>query len=353
MQNTTRTEIFSIGLLLLLVAAISRAEAERSIKSQFESATANKMEFESATKKKISSDLNVEILEQKGLGKPIFPEAKDVKTQAQTASEMCGLYEGKVIAFAGVTALIEDCKQRVVEDVQVLNDLVIDRKLSVLDVPAVVIRTLPFGKPFEAKDAKKNSISKKDLCEKMEGRYVTTDADSFFFVEKCARRPFVSYLDFTHHNVDARPVLAATQDEVESLPIGAPMSVKTSDESNLLYKIDGDIYWSKLFPSGKVDRQGPDTLQKIERIGEERARLGKLQELCSRYEGKIVSFYSQLFLIEKCKRRSLQNMSLDVQASLIDDFGPQDLSAEQYRAIPEGEVLDGEAFFKREKPKKS
>lgn len=321
--------------------------------SDFEDAKAEIISLDPSSKRSSRNEMKIDYIEQLGVGTPVFPDAESKREKSdgvQKLSEMCELYEGKVIAFAGSLSLIDRCQQRVIEDTQVLNDLIIDGKKQVIDVPSAVVRTIPFGKPFLAnRGLKKNPDSNAYKCSRFEGRYVTNDGENFFFVEKCHRRLFVSFEDFTYHNQENRPVLAATPEEFEVLLPGRVMEVRPTNEPEILYKVDGDIYWSRLFPKGKVERSGEDSLKKIETIDMERKKFSGRAELCSRYEGKIVSFYSKLFLIEKCLRRPLVNVSLDVQTSLADDFEPQDLSAEQYRVIPEGIGFDAEKLLKKSK----
>ncbi len=334
-----------VGLVFLGVAG---AEPPKAPPPAMDSSKPEILPLDPLGKKGPREDIKIEYVEQKGVdANASLSNFGKHAPEARNISEMCEQYEGKIISFAGSTSLVEKCRQRVIEDSQVLNDLAIEKKVPVVDVTAKVVRTIPFGAPFEEKDVRKGSYDKAKVCKKMDGRYVTTDGDSFYFVEKCARRLFLSFEDFVSHNADNRPVLASTPEEIKALAAGPDMRVKKNEDSNILYKVDGDIYWSRLFPEGKVDRTGEDSLKKYQRMDEERSGLSKRAALCSRYEGKLVSFYSRLFLIEKCLRRPLLNVSLDTQTALLDGFGPQDISAEQYRAIPEGEGLDAEAFVKK------
>ena len=341
------------GFLLAAVCATppvvgAWASADTDTKTKIDRVKTEMMPLDSGEKKQEEKKNSIEYIEQKGMG-PSHATGVETPTfrAGRSVAELCSLYEGKVISFAGVIALVENCKQRVVESSQDFNMLLAEKKLSVVDVESEVVRKIPFGRPFESKPKVVNAEARQKLCEKTNGRYVTSDGESFFYVEKCVRKPFRSFVEFAQHNAEGRPVMALDEHELGALPEGSTIVVPASKESDVLYKVDGDVYWSRLFPPGKVDRLSEDSLKKIEKIDAERSRINKRSEICARYEGKIVSFYSRIYLVEKCLRRPLQDVTLDIQAALTDKFSPQDISAEQYRALPEGEGLSGEHYLKR------
>ena len=127
---------------------------------------------------------------------------------------------------------------------------------------------------------------------------------------------------------------------MKALPSAGDLRVKPKNEPAILYKVDGDIYWSRLFPAGKVDRNEEDSLHKIEKMGTEKALKVTRQELCSVLEGKVVSFFSRLFLVEKCLRRPLKDMNLEIQMEVYESRSPRDITSEQYLALPEGKELE-------------
>lgn len=292
------------------------------------------------TKKTPRKDTKFDFVEQKGIPANPPPDAKAEEKKigaAQSRSEMCELFEGKVISFAGSMSFIEKCMQRTIEDPSLLNYLTIDRNVQIVDVPSVVVRTLPFGKAYEKPISRQaRQQPEKAGCARIEANYLTADGETFYFVENCRKRKFEDYVDFIAHNYHNSPVFGLSSKELEAIPNGAMLRVKPKDESAILYKMDGEVFWSRLFLAGKVDRNEEDSLKKIEKMGNEKSAKVTRAELCSLFEGKIVSFYSRVFLVQKCLRRPVTGLTLEAQMSLYEKRSPVDITAEQYQAIPEG-----------------
>ncbi len=302
------------------------------------------IQFDPYTKKSPRKDTTFDFVEQKGLPPQAPPDTKaeDRKIEAaQSRSEMCGLFEGKVISFAGSMSLVENCKQRLIEDSSQLNDLTLERGVQIIDVPSAVVRTLPIGKPYE-KPIRSEALKQPEKagCLRIEGHYLTADGENFYYIENCRKRKFEDYANFSAHNYHNSPVLGVSSKELDAIPVGAVLRVKPNDETTILYKIDGEVFWSRLFLAGKVDRNEEDSLKKIEKMGNERVAKVTRTELCTFFDGKIVSFYSRIFLVQKCLRRAVTGLTLEAQMALYETRSPLDITPEQYQAIPEGQSVD-------------
>jgi hypothetical protein len=283
----------------------------------------------------------VEVLEQKGLGTPKFPDetSKKQHEDAITLKEICEEYEGKIVSFVDYVSLVEGCRQRRIEDQQLLNDLVVLRKTTVVDIPSVTFRRIPNGVPFRRKDylemEKSGGPSRSRLCAEHEGRHVTTDGEEFFLISDCKLRRVASFLSLVDDSGNGRPVLVLAPEVLELIPQGVDLKSREKDESALLYRVDGDVIWSRLY-EGKVNRSSEDSLETLKKIEAEMVSRLDRGEVCAALEGRVISFFSKLYLVEKCIRRPLEGISLVVQAKIVDAKGIGDVTSGQYRLLPEG-----------------
>jgi hypothetical protein len=327
--------------LMPMMAGVARAEESnvKAGKPKYEVIPidpSRKMKEEPGSKKS-----SVDVLEQKGLGAPQFPDDARKKPQDDGISlkEICAEYEGKIVSFVDYVSLVEGCKQRRIEDQQLLNDLLVLKKTAIVDIPSSTFRKIPPGLSFRRKDyqamEKDGGPTRSSLCKENEGRYATTDGEEFFLISDCKLRRVESFQSLVDDSANGKPVLVLAPEVLEQIPKGSEIKSKDKEESSVLYRVDGDVIWSRLY-EGKVNRSSEDSLETMKKIELELVSRLDRGEVCKSLEGRVISFFSKLYLVDKCVRRPLEGISLVLQAKIVDAKGISDVTSGQYRMLPEG-----------------
>jgi hypothetical protein len=267
----------------------------------------------------------------------------------KTKTEACELLEGKIVTYYDVASLVRGCKQRPVQDAEFLNELVHLRKRTVVEVPARVYRLIPFGAPltkseYEGAAGTAGRKLSKGECEEIEGRYVTVSGMAYYLIEGCKRREFESYYDLQEHNAGKSTIVTLNPETLYRLPEGPAMKVKTAGEESILMKMDGDVKWSRLARSNRGDEtkaDSPDTLRAIQNT-----RKVDRSEVCKKFNGKIVSFYSQIFFLDDCRRRSIDGFSIRLQQKAQSHGGVIDITPDEFKALPAGKLITEAEVYK-------
>jgi hypothetical protein len=266
----------------------------------------------------------------------------------KTKAEACELLEGKIVTYYDVASLVRGCKQQTIEDAELLNELVHLKRKLVVEVPARIYRLIPFGRPLSKHDLDGGGGTSKTLskqeCEEVEGRYVTVSGMTYFYIEDCKRRAFESYYDLQEHNKGKTTIMTLTPETLYRITTGPGMKVKSANQEAILMKMDGDVKWSRLARANRGVESGndsPESLQEIQKV-----RKVDRAEVCRKFNGKVVSFYSQMYFLEDCKRRPMAEFSLRLQQSAHARGGVIDISPEEFKAIPAGKAISEEDVLK-------
>lgn len=278
-----------------------------------------------------------------GLRSPLEEARLKQFDRIKTKDQACKEFEGKIVTYYDQTNLIERCRQRPIEDPEFLNEMVHGRGKKVVEVPARVYRLIPFGQPYGREDrfargAGGGRKPSQQECNYLNRKYVTVSGMTYYFVEGCKKRPFADYYELQAHSAGKAPIVTITPEMLARLPEGVPMKAKANEEAKILYEIDGDVVWSRLArkEGEKLPSDTPDSLSRIKKKSAEKV---DKSALCSKYNRKVVSFYSQIFFIEGCKKRPIAEMSIALQQRIDDSGGVSDLTPEQMLAIPEGKQI--------------
>lgn len=266
----------------------------------------------------------------------------------KTKAEACALLEGKIVTYYDVASLVRGCKQQTIEDAELLNELVHLKRKRVVEVPARIYRLIPFGRPLSKHDLDGGGGTSKTLtkqeCEDVEGRYVTVSGMTYYYIEGCKRRAFESYYDLQEHNKGKTTIMTLTPETLYRITTGPDMKVKSANQDAILMKMDGDVKWSRLARSNRGVESGNDTPESLQEI--QKVRKVDRAEVCRKFNGKIVSFYSQVYFLEDCKRRPLAEFSLRLQQSAQARGGIIDITPEEFKAIPAGKAITEEDALK-------
>jgi hypothetical protein len=222
-------------------------------------------------------------------------------TERERQSE-CRKYEGKYIGYYSQVYFVESCKRREITDPDLTQQV---SRQGVTQVTGDTLVKLEEGKVLDELKTKKLRS-----CAELAGHYVTFGGGDVYFVEKCAKRPFADWETFLAHRSERKrsneAVLELSKQEFDKIPTGKEVS-------------------------SVLDKVFKDLLE-----GQAEVHVIPVDEACKGLNGKYVSYYSQLYKIENCRKRPL-----DVEAFLAKNRNLkfQELSSEQWLSLPEGKAL--------------
>ena len=223
---------------------------------------------------------------------------------------ICIRYEGKLVAYYSDIYKIENCKRRPIIDSKTVYDLVA-KGHHVIDVEREVIVALGEGAPLDVPTV---VVDPKALCRRLKDRYVTYSYVDVYFIEGCKRRLFPDWTTYTTHRTkkggDPKGTIESLAlEEFAAIPEGEPIPSVV------------DEMFAKLL-SGEA---GIDVIP--------------VDEACKGLESQTVGFYSRLYKIEKCRKRELVGIHSILKVGEHDKGKIQELSAEKWLSLPDGEPL--------------
>ena len=266
----------------------------------------------------------------------------------KTKAEACELLEGKIVTYYDVASLVRSCKQQTIQDAELLNELVHLKNKIVVEVPARIYRLIPFGRPLSKYDldggGSNNKLTKAE-CQDIEGRYATVSGMTYYFIESCKRRAFESYYDLQEHNKGKTTIITLAPETLYRIQAGPGMKVKSDNQESLLMKMDGGVKWSRLARGNRgadLTNDTPETLKEILKTQKvDRA------DVCRKFNGKVISFYSQIYYLEDCRRRVIQGFSIQLQQRVQARGGVIDITPEEFKAIPAGKDVSEDDVLQR------
>lgn len=267
---------------------------------------------------------------------------KDVKDR-QAA---CKRLEGKILTYLDQTSYVRDCKQERINDPEALNHLVGVRRLEVVEVPARVFRLVPFGKDYED-GLRLGGKATAAECADLEGKYVSLSGDSYYWIKDCKKRRFPDFYSMQMHKKSQEPIQAVSPQLFSKIPEGPAMAEDKQSEMKVLYGLDSDITWRPLFRERKGagdtldDSPGQIRKDQKETSGE------SLDALCKKLDRRIVSFYSQIFFVDACRRRPVKEFTIEIQRYADETGGVLDLTSTQYGRLKAGPAIAREDLINK------
>lgn len=225
------------------------------------------------------------------------------KAEVQKA---CEKYRGKLISVYGEIYKLENCVRHLIHDQETVYKF--SRQATpIVEVEASEVAALPVGDSWEQMNTKERP------CSKFHKQYVTYSYTDIYFVENCVRKLIPDYETLLAHRKQQGQrngeVLALTAKEFWSMRQGR-------DISSIIDKEFGTL---------KDGSAGVDIIP--------------VDEACKGVDGKIVSFYSRLYKIEKCRKREIDAESFTMRRKL-GDIKIVELRPEQWVSIPDGKPYD-------------
>lgn len=237
-----------------------------------------------------------------------------VYTKAEIAAQ-CHKYEGKFIAFYGDVWKVVRCQRRPVLNARTSFDHTRSGG-PIIAVEEQVIAMIPEGEPIDRADSDKDARP----CKALEHQYVSFSSVDIYYVEQCKKRLFPDWATYIKHREQRGDkkgeILALSWHEFRSLETGEPLPSIIDDIFAKMLKGDAGV---EVIP---------------------------VDEACEGVEGKVASYYSRLYRIEKCKKREIIDPDLYVKRQRSQDpLRPDvqlrivELRSEQWLSLPDGEPI--------------
>lgn len=222
-------------------------------------------------------------------------------------NKACGKYNGKLVSVAGEMWKIKECKRHQVIDADLLFKLT-RQAGTVVEADSRDLAPIPVGESWDAIQA-----GKPRSCAVFNGKYITLSYTDIYFVDRCIRRLVPDYETLLKHRRDRKDrttdVLAVSDIEFHNMKQGRDIPSEVDKEFAKL--MDGSA--------------GVDIIP--------------VDEACRGVDGKIVSFYSRLYRIEKCRKREIDAESFTMKRQAL-DAKIIELKAEQWLSLPDGKPMD-------------
>jgi hypothetical protein len=225
-------------------------------------------------------------------------------TSAQV-KKICNKYRGKYISYYSKVFKVLSCIRRPFVQHKSIVGL-LNRGGSFVEVGSDVVAALPLGPPLDKEMVAATARSCKDL----NGKYVTLSHVDIFYIEKCKKRKFPDFATYESHRGASRmdPIVDLSWYEFSRIKEGAPIS-------SVLDKIFADLL------SGDA---GIDIIP--------------VDEACEGINGRIVTYYSRVYKIQKCYKR--EYMSSEMFTKKLINVNRPEINSQVWLSLPSGEPID-------------
>lgn len=222
-------------------------------------------------------------------------------------NKACARFNGKLVSVSGEMWKIKDCKRHQVNDADLVFRLS-RQGTPVVEADARELAAIPIGETWDIIHA-----GKARSCSVFNGKYITLSYTDIYFVDRCIRRLIPDYETLLKHRRDRKDrstdILAVSDVEFHAIKQGRDLPSEVDREFSKL--IDGSA--------------GVDIIP--------------VDEACRGVEGKLVSFYSRLYRIEKCRKREIDAESFTMKRRAL-DAKIVELKPEQWLSLPDGKPLE-------------
>ena len=234
---------------------------------------------------------------------PKEPEAPPPKEFTKSEiQKICSKYQGKLISVYGEIYKLQNCTRHLVQDQDELFKFG-RQGIKTVEVESTDVAAIPVGEPWETLNSKNRS------CSFFNKKYITFSYTDIYYVENCVRKLLPDYETFVVH----RKEHAAKQSEVLALTAREFYAIRqgrdiTSVVDKEFHKLLGGYAGVDIIP---------------------------IDEACKGVEGKIVTFYSRMYKIEKCHKREIDAESFTMHRKLNDTKWIE-IRADQWVSMPDG-----------------
>ncbi len=239
-----------------------------------------------------------------------FPKDRTV-TVVKTFSDserrkICGKYNGSFISIFGEIFKIENCQRRLIADSEIIFQL--QRSgVKITEVDPRNLAAIGSGKPIES--TVKNSG--KRTCKDVASQYVTYSSTEIYYIENCSKRLLPDYETFSDHarkKGKKMELTILTPEELARIKDGSPFSSTIDRKENVEspYKSSVDII--------------------------------SINEACKGLEGKMITFHSKIYRVEKCRKREYDPEIIS-KTLLKSTLKPVEVTDSVWISMPNGKPL--------------
>jgi hypothetical protein len=225
---------------------------------------------------------------------------------------VCAKYNGQVIAYYSDFWKVVNCERRPIVDAKTVYEHLRGGK-KVLDADEEAIAALPEGEPLDWAMTKEAARG----CKQLEGQYVTFSSVDVYFVERCKKRIFPDWATYLKHREQRTDKKGEIQSlswiEFEQLAAGEPIPSIIDDIFAKLLRGDAGV---EVIP---------------------------VDEACEGVEGKITSYYSRLYRIERCRKREITTPEVYLKSLGVTGGRIVELRSEQWLSLPDGQPITSES----------
>lgn len=211
--------------------------------------------------------------------------------------KVCRKYAGKLIGYYGKVYRVKNCQRVPVEKDTISGS--IRRFGAVKSVEGDIIKLIPLAK---------QRVKKRLTCREAEGRVFLTLSGQIFQVAGCRRYTFPDWETFLEYRRKGRVVkrsFVEVEDRLARTLPEARVYPSVLDADSAAFLRDNENY--DIIPAKRA---------------------------CKGLEGRFVTYYSQIYKIERCKRRPVSISSVKLARLKL-----KELSSSEWLSIPEGKPL--------------
>lgn len=221
-------------------------------------------------------------------------------------ARICRKYDGQLIAYYGDVFLVKGCERRpLINNKTVFEFLRKGRQIA--DVDGDVIVAIPEGEPLD------QATGSGRTCRELEGDYVSYSSGDVYFVEKCKLRVFPDWTTYIEHRQKRGNkqgiIQALSWVEFDNFEVGQPID-----------SVVDDMFAKLLTGSAGVE-------------------IIPVDEACAGVNNQVVSYYSRLYRIERCRKREILAPELFMKKAGRHLAKLKELSSEQWLSLPDGEPM--------------
>ena len=292
---------WSMMLYLLLAAPTLNAQDETFVPDTGYNETPEVSEASpSSTKGSDEDDDNI-------IKVPKQPDAPPAKrfTAAET-QKVCAKYRANLLSVYGEIYKLKNCTRHQIHDQEEIFKFA-KQGIITIEVDSKDVAALPIGDHWEIVNAKNRP------CSFFNKKYITFSYTDIYFVENCVRKLIPDYETLLEHRksqgIKSSEVLALNAREFYQIRQGRDVT-------------------------SVIDREFSKLLE-----GSAGVDIVPIDEACKGVEGKIVTFYSRMYKIEKCRKREINAEQFTMQRKQNDSKWIE-LRPEQWVSMPDGKPFD-------------
>lgn len=219
---------------------------------------------------------------------------------------VCNKYKNSLVSVYGELYKISNCTRHLISNQDEIFKFA-KQGVKTVEVDATDVAALPVGDTWE-------HVSTKDRpCTFFSKKYVTFSYTDIYFVENCVRKLVPDYETLLSHRkaqgIKGTEILALTAREFYGIRQGRDITSIVDKEFSKL--LDGSA--------------GVDIIP--------------IDEACRGVDGKIVTFYSRMYKIEKCRKREI-NAEKYTMGRRVNDTKLIELRPEQWVSMPDGKPFE-------------